>query len=491
MRLNVRRRGGRLFRVMLLSGLAWLGCNRTEEVAPPEPPAPPPPLSIVFIMIDTLRADHLGSYGFKAPVSPNLDQIAREGIVFDRCFSVAPWTKPAIASLFTGLDPSIHKVLTHAGRYSGAAKPVRPRKLATDALPASAVTVAEQLKEQNYATAAFIANPWITRTNGFAQGFDVFDIRFASNDTPADHILPRVTTWMQRRKEERPFFLYLHFMDVHDPYDAPDEDVDAIRDADAFGSDRQLAEEELPRSMVRHMRNLRLGWTKGPNSHSLREWRVRYAAGVRAFDRRIGAFLDELRSTGWMDRVVLIITSDHGEELFEHEGWSHGHSLHEHQLYVPLIVRMPNAEHAGTRIDDLVSIVDLAPTIAGLAGTALPGELSGVDLSPRLRGSVDVPMHAAVFAAGVKSKPELHGVRSPSHKLIQDMANGTSNLFDLREDPGERHDIAAKSPRITFELSEILERHLSDAAKHPGVGRAQAEIPAEDEERLRALGYLQ
>ncbi len=459
------------------------GCTQQES------PASEPP-SLILVLVDTLRADYLGAYGFEGAISPNLDALARESVVFDRAYSQAPWTKPAIASLFTGLEATVHHVLTHRGRYGDQESSKQESDVETDILPPGAVTIAEALSEVGYETAAFVANPWIRKAHGFAQGFATFDERFVANDTPADKIVAEARSWLARRDSKRPFFLYLHFMDVHDPYDAPDEDVAAVRTSPSLGEDRALAREDLPPGMLAGMRSRRLPWVAGEGVLHLHEWRARYAAGVHAFDRRFGPFVDELKKSGVLDKAVLVVTADHGEELFEHGDWAHGKNLHNHQLHVPLIVRLPEASEPGRRREDLVALIDVMPTLLSLGGATAPAGLQGADLTPALRGE-SLPPRNAVFATGVKWHPEQHALQSPTRKLIADVDAGTAQLFDSQHDPGERNDIAAANSVDTFQLGERLQQHLAKSAQHPGIGRASATIDPQARERLRSLGYLE
>lgn len=473
---------------VVLAALAIVGCR--NEPSEPVPAAAPP--SVFVLMVDTLRADYLGTYGFDGPISPNLDRLAAESIVFENCSSVAPWTKPAIASLFTGLDPTVHRVLTHDGRYGERGNRRSAEPVETDILPDAAVTLAEALQERGYATGAFVANPWINAKHGFAQGFDRFDDRFADNATPAERVLEAAEKWLVRfRNSERPVFLYLHFMDVHDPYDAPDADVDAVRGSPSFGAERSLEENQLPASAVRHMRLLRLPWTMSDEVHSLREWRTRYAGGIHAFDRRVGPFLERLRADGWLERTMIIVTSDHGEELFEHGHWMHGHNLFEHQLAIPLMIRLPNGTNGGMRNSALSSLVDIYPTVLAAVGAPARGDVTGFDLGPTWKAPDAKAVRKVAFATGVKSKPQFHSVRDAQHKLVQHLYSPEGILFDLSKDPHEQHNIWRRQPTTAFELSDELDRHLAASARHAGVGRAAAEIPPSVEERLRALGYLE
>ena len=478
-------RGRKLRSQVVLSALAVLlvgpGCE-SERAAPPP--------SIIVVLVDTLRADYLGFHGFAGAISPNLDRLATESIVFDRAYSQAPWTKPAIASLFTGLEVPVHRVLTHRGQYGAPDEPRAGAAVETDILPPGAETLAESLSVAGYETAAFVANPWIRRAHGFAQGFAHFDERFVANDTPADKILDAARAWLAERDGAKPFFLYLHLMDVHDPYDAPDADVEAVRSSPSLGEDRRLERTQLPPGMMAGMTARRVPWVQTEAVLSLREWRARYAAGVHAFDRRFGPFVDELRESGQLDQAVLIVTSDHGEELFEHGDWAHGKNLHNHQLQIPLLVRLPHAAEAGRRVDSLAALIDVMPTVLGLAGVDVPEVVQGQDLGAQLRGDKGV-QREAVFASGVKWHPERHALQSREHKLIKDVVAGGIALYDSVGDPGEQNEIAESQPVEAFQLSEALDRHLAVAVQHPGIGRASAEIDPQVQERLRSLGYLE
>lgn len=450
-----------------------------------------PPPSLILVLVDTLRADYLGAYGFRGPISPNLDRLAAESVVFERAYSQAPWTKPAIATLFTGLEVPVHRVTTQRGEFGEPGRRRRPmqEKVETDILPDAAETLAESLAAAGYDTAAFVANPWVRRSYGFAQGFAEFDDRHVANDTPAERILDAARAWLGARDGARPFFLYLHFMDVHDPYDAPEEDVAALRDSESLGADRTLERRELPAGMMTGMRSRRIEWIDSDAALSLREWRARYAAGVRAFDRRFAGFVEELRASGQLDRTAIVFTSDHGEELFEHGGWAHGKNLHEHQLRIPLIVRLPGGADGGRRVADLAALTDVMPTMLGLARVAVPQAVQGRDLLAA--PAPDAAPREAVFAAGVKWKPRQFAVQTVDRKLIKDFGSGRATLYDSVGDPWEQKDIAAGNGVEAFRLGELLDRHLVEAGRHPGVGRASAEIDPQVQERLRSLGYLE
>lgn len=435
------------------------------------------PPSFVFVLIDTLRADYLGVYGFEGDVSPTIDRIATESIVFDNAFSQAPWTKPAIASLFTSLYPEQHGVIAHGGRYGHRGDTT----LRASALPQRAVTLAERLRQAGYVTAAFVANPWIQRPLGFAQGFDVFDAKDSGNQIPASLILGKASAWLGQHDRSKPFFLYVHLMDVHGPYDAPRSDYDALLGSAGLGEARPLTDGEAKRRKGYLMRG---GGTHGDDL-ALESWRASYAAGVRSVDRQLGVFFDEISRAGVLDDAVLIVTADHGEELADHGAWDHGGTLYEEQIRIPLVVRLPEVR-SGRRVDRVVSLVDLMPTVLALAGASEPMGVQGEDLGPILAGG-DLPGSGTAYSSGVKWRPGLRSVRTRDAKILES-EGGRHLLFDLEADPGET------VPASSVEKQEELERLLAAYARRLEHGLSfepkAATMDRRTEQRLRALGYL-
>ncbi len=444
----------------------------TRRSAPPKPP------SIVFVLIDTLRADYLGAYGFDGDISPHLDAVADESIVFENAFSQAPWTKPAIASLFTSLHPEQHGVIAHRGLY-GDVEGEAPR---ASRLPQRAVTIAERLRGAGYETAAFIANPWIQRHLGFAQGFDVFDTDDVGNQVPASLLLQKATAWLARRDPARPFFLYVHLMDVHGPYDAPQGDYDALRGSAGLGEARALTAEEASR-LKGYL--TRAGGTRGDDL-ALESWRASYGAGVRSVDRQLGGFFEQLARDGVLDDAVLVITSDHGEELADHGAWDHGDSLYDEQIRVPLMVRMPGPAPEGRRVERVVSLIDLMPTLLSAAGAKVPRSVAGEDLRALLAGR-ELGGPGVAYASGVKWRPELKAVRTIDRKLIHGGAG--REIFAIDEDPTETGTVAA-SDADRAALAALLERHEEALESGPSFRTQGAAMAPGTRDKLRALGYL-
>lgn len=475
MSLGVKDRGlglaRKLPRMALAAGLLTFPACATDW---PEHP------NLVLLVVDTLRADHLGSYGYPAPITPNLDRFAAESIQFDHCFSQAPWTKPAMASLFTSLYAHVHGQTNHEGKYWGGDSP----EMRTGVLPDSAVTLAELLREHGYRTAGFVANPWLAARYGFAQGFDHFDDGEALRFPVATVLIDRAQSWLEGIGASEPYFLFLHFMDVHAPYDATQEDYELMR---VDGERRRLSEDEVPYNRWQNI-EVRPEWAGDDTRHEVDYWRARYASGVRAFDRRLSTFLDRLREEGQLDRSYVILTSDHGEELFEHGDWSHGQNLHDHQLHVPLLIRQPGGRQQGTRVGDLTELVDVMPTILALAGIEVPPSLQGRALLPLGRGSETEP--AVAYATATQNRPGLHAVRTHRHKLVLDLDSNAGMLFDLAADPAELQDVTALSWGTANRLRERLLDHIATSLE---AGSFEAEtnvLPDKVQERLKALGYL-
>ena len=276
--------------------------------------------SVVFVLVDTLRRDYLGTYGFEEDISPNVDWLANESVIFDNAFSQAPWTKPSIATLFTSVHPDVHGLDNHGGLFGERENEF----LSTGLLSQDAITLAEVFAKHGYRTAAFVANAWLDAEFGFDQGFESYEL-----ETDSDVLLDRASRWLDANGGE-PFFLYLHLMDVHGPYDAPEKDFEWIRKSsslDVLRSPPLDGLERLPPNLEG------ISWFSPedlePGFRDVLEFRLsrsrtlraRYAANVRDFDRRLGPLLRRVRNSELSERTYVVLTSDHGEELLEHGGW--------------------------------------------------------------------------------------------------------------------------------------------------------------------------
>lgn len=456
-------------------GRVWI--ERLEITSPAEarPPADgaaggAPPLdfrpNIVIYLVDTLRADRLGAYGYERPTSPRFDAFARESLLFEDTWAQASWTRPTVASVLTGLHPAVH----------GADRPDRR-------LGGHVVTLAEVLKAQGYRTGAFVANHLVSRRTGVDQGFDEWnDGEEKLYGAPSEEYGARALAWIARGST--PFFAYVHTMDPHAPYAPPA--WDAAPYAVPYAGERDT------------MALLRRGLREGLHPRARRYLEAQYLGEVRRNDRAFGAFIDGLRGLGLLDRSVVLFTADHGEEFWDHGGTQHGRTLYAEQLRIPLAVRLPGARRGGTRERGIVEQIDLYPTLLRLAGSGPARRLPGRDLS-------------AWWIEGRPARPPpwLHSeqrftvvdkaaVRCGDLKLILNRddrrhwrSGSELELYDLARDPSERSNLAAARPIAVACLRQELDRFARRATPSDAAGDALLPLTRDDLEQLRAMGYVQ
>jgi len=323
----------------LLVALAVAGCDA---------PAPPrfPRANVVLVGIDTLRADHLGCYGYTRPTSPRIDALASESVVFTTAVASAPWTLPSFASILTGLLPSHHRAGEGTLPY-------------VSALDASHDTLGVVLQRAGYQTASFVSNVWVGKDVGLDRGFDVHAFDPAPSAT-----VERAITWLSARTAD-PFFLFVHVFDPYAPYTPPPQHARLFTAPEYDGPFRTafptVWENGVPVMTVDRK------WSAADRAQivSLYDGEIHYA------DSLVGRLLDKLRALGMIERTIVIIVSDHGEEFFDHGRLGHSHTLYDELLLVPLVIRFPSASHHG-RITRQVRSMDIFPTVLDAVGLPVP-----------------------------------------------------------------------------------------------------------------------
>ena len=318
---------------------------------------------------------------------------------------------------------------------------------------------------------------------GFEQGFEDYDDSIEKT-APGIEVVEAAERWLRARDRSRPFLLYLHFMDVHGAYDAPEELVDRVRGSAGLGESIELSE-EMVLDIPSYLREP--DWAQGPRSRDLREWRTRYAAGVREFDLYFEGLIELLRAEGVLDSATVIFTSDHGEELYDHGGWNHGEVLFEHELHVPLLIRLPGGVHAGETVTDVVRLIDLFPTLLDAAQLPVASRGPGSSLL-KLIGAGGLRRESV--GSAVKNNPNLFSLRSGRYKLILDEASDEKRLYDLEVDPRELSDIASREREIAARLGGRLQSHVARVTAQAPERRETARVDAETREMLEALGYV-
>ncbi len=428
--------------------------------------APAPPLNVLLITLDTTRTDHLSAYGYARDTSPRLAELAAEGVRFDAAYAPTATTAPSHASLFTAAMPPLHGVLKNG-------------------IPLSAElpTLAEEFAAAGYDTAAVVSSFVLTSRFGLSRGFSHFDDAFEARessgggnsfvwegervfevfDRRGDYTTRRAARWLaENRDPERPFFLFVHYFDPHDPYAAPGHFANRFAPDDDSELTREIA---------------------------------RYDSEIAFVDRQVGALLDSLERTGLRDDTLVVVTADHGEGLLDHGHMAHGAQLYEESVRVPLLVRWPHGVTPGV-IDTPVSIVDVGPAILELAGVGshLADDGAAAHLAASMRGTAE-PRAAPIFfyrrpyAGDASDGPrgEKFGMRDGRWKYIDGPAEGRRELYDLVADPGERTDALATRQDVATRLAAQLELWRGE---HPPRGPA-GRVDATDRERLRTLGYVE
>ncbi len=380
----------------------------------------------MLVGIDTLRADHLGCHGYARPTSPRIDRLASEGRSFQAAISPSPWTLPAFASIMTGLLPSRHR----AGEGSGFRR---------SQLSDGTETLATHLRRAGWATGSFVSNGFAGAEVGLAQGMDEHRRAAGIARVAVDDAL----AWLDRHARDR-FFLFLHIVDPHEPYAPSPADAEPFIDPDYEGP-----------IGLRYSGNGRDVETAADRRRvvDLYDGEVRYA------DRLVGEVLDALAARGIYERTMVIVTSDHGEELFERGALGHGHTLHDELLRVPLVVRLPG-EHPAGAVAQQVSTVDIMPTVLDAVGLPVPDGLDGESLLPLVRDPDAVHAVRPAFAEFLWGGPEQKAIRSEAEKLILTPSDGSARLYALAFDPGERVDVSAALGSRVETLSAQLEARL-------------------------------
>ena len=437
------------------------------------PTAPTSRPNLVVILVDTLRPDHLGFMGSARPTSPHLDLLAARSVVFANHYSSASRTGPSVASLFTGLHPPSHGVINPITLFD-----------AKGTLAQDQTTLAEILSKEGYRCAGFTANFNVSARFGFDQGFAVYEwIR--SPDTQlglggnASEVSAAALTWL--RAAEAPFFLYLHYLDPHSPYDAPPP-YDRIFTDPAYaglftGSHRQLDEVVAGSLAV--------------DPSDLRQLTALYDQEISYADALIGELLDAMEEAGWLENTVVVFLSDHGEEFLEHGSVLHGYTLYEEQLRIPLVICDPQRP-GPRRVEPVTRQVDVLPTLLELLDVPYAGWIEGRSVVHLMgEGTVEEavpPVYALASLMTVKTV-QREALMLDGWKYIRsERPDPTEELYDLAADPGETKDLSVAGA----ERAEGLRRAL-DALRGSFLpaGADSVVLTEEERERLRSVGYVQ
>ncbi len=404
-----------------------LGCGNGKPKIPPPPP--PNGYNIIFIVVDTLRADHLETYGYALGNSSRLYTFGKHSVTFHNAYAQSAWTKPSVASLLTSLEPRDHGINDWE------------QQMTDDKL-----TITEVLKRAGYETEAYIGHHALEpKYNNFHQGFDVFDISAFENWGSPHKIasagrLSNLAIKAIKKERDNPYFMWLHYFDPHDDY-------------------------------LSHKR-----FDYGPLDQH------RYDSEIAYTDHHLGRIFATLRDNKKYEDTIVVVTADHGEEFLDHGHTRHTHQMYEEVIRVPLMIRAPGLEPS--RVDVPVAGIDIAPTMLRLVGVDVPPRFKGRAL-PVIDDTFYVDADHPVFSE-TRREVDRQAVILRGWKLIEDKYKKTYQLYDLKLDPKERFNQYKKRPRKAAELQAILTEHF-----HDPVAPAPAMEPDDEfTDLLEQLGYV-
>jgi choline-sulfatase len=429
------------------------------------------PKNVLIYLIDTLRADRLAPINPKTRVkTPGLERFVSSSTVFLAGHSQENWTKPSVATLFSGLMPWEH---TATGGSS--------------VVPTSVPLLSEILKGEGFTTASFIANGYVSDRFGFGRGWDSYRNYIRENRrTRSEFVAADVLSWLDSRNKEKPFFLYVHTIDPHVPYRPPEEFIAMYGDPSYRGN----VNFRTNALFLEHVKTGKITLNTRDKAHL----EALYDGEISYHDVHFNAILEGLRARGLDEDTLVIVTADHGEEFWDHGSVGHGHNVYEELLHIPFFVRHPGIARAGARFTEPVGLVDIVPTVLDAIGKPKPAHVSGRSILPLLSGESTSEPRFAVSGF----MDNWRTIVVDDRKLIARPRN-RQYLHLLASDPNEERDVSTENPLTTRYLASLLGVEL--ARTEPGTQRAsattrrphkasQAKIDDTLAEQLRALGYV-
>ena len=457
------RRLDRSLVVCFLAGLALNACWQQ-----------PSPATVVVFVLDTVRRDALGCYGNPLDSSPHIDALSRDGVRFDQAISSSGWTLPAVGSLLTGTWPTIHGAV-------GQGVMLRP-------LRAEVQTAPEVLRANGFRTVGFANAAFMSPMVGIDRGFDLFDHQYSYNydSRHAQLVVDLAIRELHARRGEPTFFL-IHLFDPHLNY-APPTGYDT-----KFTAGRTSPAPPITMEMCLNLQTGEDG-RQPPRAEDVAYIRGVYQGEINFLDAQVGRFLDELRALRLYQRATVIVTADHGEEFWEHQGFEHGHTLYDELIHVPLIMKFPDGiEPSRAVVSESVRVLDVMPTVFEILGIDQPATFEGESMMPLVRGETggDRP----VFSESTLYGPQKIAWRTERYKYIHDATSGrdgVGELYDWQQDPAETRNLADAQPEVAVRMrSELFAFYteLRDRSRSMSEPELVNLSPVRIEE-LRSLGYV-
>lgn len=437
---------------------------------------------VIVIIVDTLRVDVVSCYGSQSPATPQMDQLARDGIIFTKAISAAPWTLASVSSIMTGLSPSVHMATKARSR-----------------LPDAVTTLAEHLRDVGYFTGAIGYNPFLLPEFNTSQGFLDYHMfgasrvgcftaellrpfiprQFGSEVTTSD-LTEMAIHWLESNLEND-FFLWIHYFDPHLPFAPPVQYLPNVEPPSRIGTE------------FNGRRAIRAGFLV-PSLEEKAWIKTLYDSEVQYVDDNIGRLVASLKRLDLYDDALIVLTSDHGEEFWEHRGFEHGHTLYDELLRVPLIIKLPSAASKG-RVDKFVTTASITPTILDLCAIRYEdNDFSVGSLQPLWAPNPEVMEEEPVFSTGLVYYEDRQSVVLDGFKYIRFLDGSHEELYDLVHDPEEQMSIASLSPdvveRARNTLAEHSEMDVRLRERYDLIAREKATPHQGTIRVLKSLGYI-
>lgn len=440
--------------------------------------------NILLIGIETLRADHLGCLGYPKNTTPTLDRLAGEGVLCTNTISTSGWTLPSVMSVMTSLYPNVHRVHTYQHR-----------------LASEITTLAEIMKAAGYVTFGVTSNPTTEGEYGFSDGFDLYDDFtvslavnmdvFQSNDetlydvhlSRSSELVTRVAAKWLEEKPEKPFFMFTFYFDPHYDY-IPPAPFDTLFDPNYTGSIDGRGVNKEPRRSQR------------PSDRDLEHLLALYDGEIRYTDGYVGELLQALTESGVAENTLVVLFGDHGDEFYEHGKATHSRTLYDEIVHVPLIFRWPGRLPGGKRINAIISLVDIMPTILNYCDLPYEGPMQGVSMRTLIEG-VKGGSRNTVWAE-LKMENHIQAAIGSEWRLFRNVRSDTWELYHVPSDPGEQANLydqpSARDMRLA--MTAEWERWIKDGEQlakrlSQGEGSTRIQLDERQREQLKALGYMQ
>ncbi len=413
--------------------------------------------NVVLVSFDALQARYVHGLGYPKNITPNIDSMIDKGFNFRQAISASSWTVPASMTWFTGNYPSQHRVLNKFAVYNETDKILSNLK----ELSPDIITLAEVLRENGYVTGGFTGDAGVSDVFGYSQGFGVYidDLKFGGQD----YSIPLALEWLRENQGKR-FFMFLHGYDVHGQH-VPEDGFDyRYVDFDYTGPYNGSAEQQ---ASLRE-EGLEKGYVNITEEDVL-FWRAIYDEKIYGVDAEFAKFIDGLDELGLMDNTILILTSDHGTEFYEHERFDHGFSLYDELVHVPFIIVHPTSP-GGVDIDSQVRTLDVMPTVLDMLGIPptdkIREQMEGTSLVPLMEG--ETLELDAFIETDYRHYTYKRAIRThDGWKFIYTIENGNKELYNLNDDPDENNNLADKETMIAYELEQRLLNHMRYLGQSP------------------------